>query len=461
MLNEKLSIAEDLRDRIRAAADPLSRRLVVRVRPPAAGVAAWLERSVAEVPAPWDAEAGLEMASRPFQALQSGDVVVAGDDGSLVLAAGVVTEPPQLVREGANLYRAGVSWWTEGLPRVVRPDPRWQLFDVCELSRTFVTSLLVKPTSIVHQEVPFDQVVRSIKGAGMRLPEEVVRRYHAALKSRGFVILAGISGTGKTWLAELYARAVGARHIVVPVAPNWTSNEDLLGYLNPLDGVFHATAFTAFLEEAAREHREAQEAGHPSRQYHLVLDEMNLARVEHYFAKFLSTMELRSRSDTGTAAVDLAPGHVAVLPPNLKVVGTVNIDETTHGFADKVYDRAQLIELDSPREALEAHLGDAPHASLLMRAWDAVAAVAPFAFRVVDDITGYIAVCTSLGTPWQDALDDQVLQKILPKVKGNDGRVGDSLARLIDVCGDTLPRSRARAQAMLQDYRDHGFASFF
>lgn len=119
-----------------------------------------------------------------------------------------------------------------------------------------------------------------------------MRRYHLALRSRGFVIVAGISGTGKTWLADGYARAVGAQ---VPVAPSWTTNEDLLGYLNHMNGRYHDTAFSTFLRAASAAYARAADAGVAAQPFHVVLYEMNLARVEHYFARFLSAMEVRQR----------------------------------------------------------------------------------------------------------------------------------------------------------------------
>jgi hypothetical protein len=140
-------------------------------------------------------------------------------------------------------------------------------------------------------EPTLDAVEGAIRDRGLRISQRMLRRYHVALKTRGFVILAGISGGGKTWLAETYAAATGAELLVVPVAPNWTTNEDLLGYLNPIDGRYCHTPFSHFLARAASEFTAALAAGGEPRPYHLVLDEMNLARVEHYFAKFLSAME--------------------------------------------------------------------------------------------------------------------------------------------------------------------------
>ena len=100
----------------------------------------------------------------------------------------------------------------------------------------------------------------------------------------------------------------------------------------------------------------------------MILDEMNLARVEHYFSRFLSAMEVRSRE--GIARLDLAPGHTVELTPNLKFVGTVNIDETTHGFADKVYDRAQLLELPLQRAYVVEYLEAEAYGTVLLRIWD-------------------------------------------------------------------------------------------
>src|SRR5687768_5347621 len=94
--------------------------------------------------------------------------------------------------------------------------------------------------------------------------------------------------------------------------------------------------------------------------------------------------------------MELTAGDTVLLPANFMFVGTINIDETTHSFADKVYDRAQLIDLGADRASLALHLAGAPHADLLLRIWDAVNSVAPFAFRVLDEIGVYIAQAEAL-----------------------------------------------------------------
>ena len=312
-----------------------------------------------------------------------------------------------------------------------------------------------------HTYVPpaFDEIQAAISKTGLRISERTLRRYHLSLKTRGFVILSGISGTGKTWLAEAYADAVCAKSMLVPVAPDWTTNEDLLGYFNPIDGCYHDTRFSHFLREAAHEYERAQAAGVVPKPYHLILDEMNLARVEYYFAKFLSAMETRARN--GSGKIELGPEGAVCLGMNLFFVGTVNVDETTHGFADKVYDRAQLIELDAPRAALMEHVGDATYCEMVMAIWDALHPVAPFAFRVLDEMTRYINEATALGISWQHALDEQLLQKVLPKCKGTDLRIGDALRKFVELTNAEFPLSCTKADQMLEGFQQYGFASFF
>ena len=309
-----------------------------------------------------------------------------------------------------------------------------------------------------YQEPTLEEIVEEIQSQ-LKLSPRTIRRYHLALRSRGFVILSGVSGTGKTWLAEQYAAAVGARHLVVPVAPNWTTNEDLLGFSDPFSGEYRDTAFSRFLRDSAAAAEQARKTGHAPQPFHLILDEMNLARVEYYFARFLSAMELRVRA--GEARIELGPNDQVSLPSNLYFVGTVNIDETTHGFSDKVYDRAQLIELPADRDVLDKHMGGAPYRTAIMQIWDAINAVAPFAFRVLDDIGKYVASAESLGVKWEDLLDEQVLQKILPKLKGTDPRVGDALGTLSEITDGRFPLSHDKISAMLDRFRNHGFVSFF
>ncbi len=306
-----------------------------------------------------------------------------------------------------------------------------------------------------------DQVIARFReqNPGFLIGDDVIRRYHLALQSRGFVILSGASGTGKTWLAQAYADAIGARPKLAAVDPSWSSNEDLLGYLSPLDGFYHHTPFSEFVQEAAREWSSADLAGRTAREFHVILDEMNLARVEHYFSRFLSAMEVRSRE--GIARLDLAPGHTVELTPNLRFAGTVNIDETTHGFADKVYDRAQLLELPLQRNYVEEYLQGEPYEEVLLRVWDALRPIAPFGFRVLEEMHHYVVAAGEVGIDWQVALDEQFVQKVLPRVRGADTRLDEGLEAFQEALGDGFPLARTKVELMREDYATHGFASYF
>lgn len=315
------------------------------------------------------------------------------------------------------------------------------------------------PPEPCYEEPPFDELRASLRALGLRLDDQTLRRYHVSLKTRGFVVLSGLSGSGKSWLAEAYATAVSARSLLVPVAPNWTTNEDLLGYVDPLSAEYRHTPFSHFLTEAAAEYENAIRQERTARPYHVVLDEMNLARVEYYFARFLSTMETRARN--GTAALELAPNHEVLLAANLKFIGTVNVDETTHGFADKVYDRAQLIEMRVPREGVVDHLAGKPYQALLLAVWDAMRDVAPFAYRVLDEVAAYHAEASKMEVAWETAIDEQLLQKVLPKVRGMDPRIRTALESFIEVTQPHCPLSREKAQAMLNAFTSHGFVSYF
>jgi len=334
---------------------------------------------------------------------------------------------------------------------VARFPDRWP-----EGIRSLVPELPEEPR---YEQPSYDVIAARVAKHGIHVAERTLRRYHLSLDTRGFVILAGVSGTGKTWLAEAYAESIGARHILVPVAPNWTTNEDLLGFFNPLTGQYHDTPFSRFLREAADAYAEATAAGRTPQPYHLILDEMNLARVEYYFASFLSTMEVRARR--GFAQLDLGPKETVTLPPSLFVVGTVNVDETTHGFADKVYDRAQLVELGLQREDISAHMMGRQYHDDLLAIWDAVSGVGPFAFRVLDEIHSYVAAAEALGVSWELALDEQLVQKVLPKLNGAKPGIETSLQQVILTTGERYPLTHKRAERMLEGFHHYGFASYF
>jgi MoxR-like ATPase len=314
--------------------------------------------------------------------------------------------------------------------------------------------------ALYEHKVSIDKVIEYINSQGMRISNRMVRRYHLSLINKGFLILSGVSGTGKTWLAELYAKSIDANFLVVPVAPNWTTNEDLLGFYNPLDDQYKHTSFSTFITDAQNEYASALKEDRIARPYHIILDEMNLARVEYYFAKFLSLLELRNRGEE--AAIDIPPDEKIVLTPNLFFIGTINVDETTHGFADKVYDRAQLIEMEIGREEIVQALGEEPYSLIVIKIWDTIHKQAPFAHRVINDIKKYIEDAIELDIDWKIALDEQILQKILPKIKGTSIDIGSKLEELkIILEEEELELSYSKLEQMLERYGYYGVVTYF
>jgi len=308
-------------------------------------------------------------------------------------------------------------------------------------------------------EPEFDYIRRKINMSGAVYSPDLLRRYHLSLKTRRFVILCGVSGSGKTLLTRMYSDAVEAKYCLVAVAPNWTTNEDLLGYYNPLSKQYYDTDFSLFLRQASRAYHSARAVNKQPEPFHLVLDEMNLARVEYYFAKFLSAMEVLTSA--GKAQVTMSGPDVVDLTPNLYFIGTVNVDETTQNFADKIFDRAQVIEVTHLREEIASRIQRPELRDWIMAIWDAVAEVQPFSIRVVDEINKYVEEAIRIGLPWEEALDDQIIQKVLPRVKGTDLRIGNMLHRLNDVTANRFPRSNYKIQQLNYSYQTNGIVSFF
>ncbi|CAN5418146.1 hypothetical protein BH09CHL1_BH09CHL1_18880 [soil metagenome] len=177
--------------------------------------------------------------------------------------------------------------------------------------------------------------------------------FFTALQTKGFVILSGISGTGKTKIAQAFAAALpqsddGSRNVeFLTVRPDWRDSKSLIGYHNPLTDRYEWTPFLRFLLRACQSWEERDGLA-----WFVILDEMNLAHVEHYFAEMLSIIE-SGRDDDGWSRESIAipstggegsPPASIKLPPNLHIIGTVNLDDTTHAFSPKVLDRAFALE---------------------------------------------------------------------------------------------------------------------
>lgn len=186
--------------------------------------------------------------------------------------------------------------------------------------------------------------------------------FHTAIKTQGFVILAGLSGTGKSQIVQCYHEALNrfanknakdypsekSKLLFVPVRPFWQDDSDILGYLDSSQGIYRPgeSGLVDFIKESN---------DNPDECYIVCLDEMNLAKVEHYFSQFLSVLERGPKDRIIHLYNDKLNGRVynqndypptLALRGNLFFVGTVNLDESTFQFSDKVLDRANVITLD-------------------------------------------------------------------------------------------------------------------
>ena len=214
-----------------------------------------------------------------------------------------------------------------------------------------------------------ERLVEALAARGFVYAPWEVAAYLAALRTKPFVLLAGVTGVGKSRLPALVAEATGGAAVLVPVRPDWTDPGETMGYTD-LSGRFRPGAVL----------RAARAAAEDADRFHtLVLDEMNLGRPEHYLAEVLSRIEDRRPAPGGfetapllaeTLGAEEAAWQGTRLPPNLGLVGTVNVDESAHAFSRKVLDRAFVVEL-AARDL--ADWGAAPPAPPAAEPWPATA----------------------------------------------------------------------------------------
>jgi len=424
-----------------------------------------------------------------------------------------------------------------------------------------------------------DRFYSYVRSQGFDFSRNIIANYYTSLKTKPFVILTGISGTGKTKLAQLFAEFMAGtdqdqesvkRHAFISVRPDWTDSKGLLGFYNAILARYEPTETLKLLIRAHKEywrtiqltpeagtfktdntnelwdgatakiciHR--QESGTkeervtkltlesrkaiikgldpkslgvgdkvianvPNREAHpffVILDEMNLAKVEYYFSDFLSTLEsrrirngvlcqepviLHDRSEdesfTDVDGQDYEIPPRLEVPPNVYFTGTVNIDETTYMFSPKVLDRANTIEFNdvdlehygtiledrrnsSPDQSqkilasiediqsftsngkfVEKLIGkdfgvNASYFSELKELSELLEAHnLHFGYRVVDEILCYLDNAKTvelMGPDLSKAFDLQILQKILPKFHGSRNQLERPLAKLLRFCLDGM-----------------------
>ncbi|WP_339283754.1 DUF3578 domain-containing protein [Oceanobacillus sp. FSL K6-3682] len=358
-----------------------------------------------------------------------------------------------------------------------------------------------KLTSHTIKEI-VDHIYQYIRSKGFYYREEEVTNLFLSLKTKPFVILSGISGTGKTKIIEWFAEAIGAtkdnnQFTLIPVQPDWNDSSDLIGYID-IKGDFKEGPLTKVVKDAYN---------NPKKPYIVLLDEMNLARVEYYLSDLLSVMESRKWEDGKITTYPLLTeenyGENIPLPPNVYIVGTVNMDETTHPFSKKVLDRANTIEFNRvelgnlnfleeleerapisvQQESLETnylHLKEVfrDNRELVKQVTDDLVTInqilepihAQIGYRVRDEICMYMSY-NQKNELMEDrqAFDHCLLQKILPRIAGSDNRVRDVLDQLIQFCSYETPTQQPyekyhKSAAKLTEMKERlvdGFTSFW
>ena len=267
-----------------------------------------------------------------------------------------------------------------------------------------------------------------------------IRRFIAGMAVSKILILQGMSGTGKTSLAHAFGDFIDNQSTVIPVQPMWKERTDLIGYYNEFTKRFNETTL---LEKM-------YEANYSKDIYITVMDEMNIARVEYYFAEFLSLLELPNADERMLTVVSdvweddpaqLENGCVR-LPPNMWFIGTANNDDSTFAISDKVYDRAMIMNLDTKAEpfvapkTMNTRISAEQFEALAeqaMREYEVTARnlsrieeldkyliehfQITFGNRIMKQIKNYIPVYVACGGDELEALDDILSKKVLRKLE--------------------------------------------
>lgn len=336
-----------------------------------------------------------------------------------------------------------------------------------------------------------EHVKKYIAARGYYFPDETIYNYHICLKTRPFVILAGLSGTGKSKLSQLYAEALGHtvqnnRYLRMAVRPSWNDDRFLLGYFNTLTGDYVTEPAVEFVIQSEKDRENL---------YFFCLDEMNLAHVEYYFSQFLSALEEENSADRRIHLYSqviekrlieqkktLDVDRIVLVPNNLLFTGTINVDETTQSLSDKVIDRANTIEffeVDLSRVPTKQPIPDPIRIST--STWRSYHASEPdstsrsqvveiskilnksnlgLGYRVLREIEMYIANSKGLLDPLT-AFDLQIKQRVLPRVRGT-ATITATLRELLEYMRkNKLERSAHRVEEMEARLKRDGYTSFW
>ena len=325
-------------------------------------------------------------------------------------------------------------------------------------------------TLINNKNFDVNLFINSLKTANLSVSTSLPYRFVSALQTKPFVILTGLSGSGKTKLAEAFSLWISEsseQYQMVSVGADWTNREPLLGFPNALEPGKYVKPDTGVLDLLLRASK------NETRPYFLILDEMNMSHVERYFADFLSAMESTegeiSLHPDGEEWGDCDIPSTIVLPKNLFIIGTVNIDETTYMFSPKVLDRANVIEFRVSSSEMEQYLtnpkvldmdvlkaqGASMGSSFLDGAKSPViissslsSKLLPFfnelqligsefGYRTASEIGRFITICSEMSKEKMNedkVIDAAIMQKLLPKLHGSRNKIEKTLVILEQLC---------------------------
>ncbi|WP_243347235.1 MrcB family domain-containing protein [Parabacteroides sp. FAFU027] len=323
--------------------------------------------------------------------------------------------------------------------------------------------------NIKKEKFSRDEFAEYAKNAGLIFSDEdkLITRFISSLLSKPFVILTGLSGSGKTKLVQAFAQWICQhedQYCLLPVGADWTNREPLLGYPNALNPDEYIKPEALDLIIKAKENSKLP--------YFLILDEMNLSHVERYFADFLSVMESKTEISLYTGKEIEGINSKLRLPDNLFIVGTVNIDETTYMFSPKVLDRANVIEFRIKGKDIRAFLEEYKTLNManlkskgisMAESFLEMSKITEFE-KPVNTITGTLAVffdelkkngaefgyrsaseiirlINQLGVIDQslsvdNKIDIAIMQKLLPKLHGSRNKLRKVLIKLGEFCVD-------------------------
>ncbi|WP_366204326.1 AAA family ATPase [Bacillus safensis] len=327
------------------------------------------------------------------------------------------------------------------------------------------------------EEDYLSKLLNDLSKEGLIFEKNQIINFHTALKTRRLVILSGPSGTGKTQLVYQYAKALGLikkgiqQFRLIPVKPNWKDDTDLIGFLDTINNIYRPSdsGLLDILIEAKN---------NSDKLYLVCFDEMNLARVEHYFSQFLSVLELEgherkislySKKMVGRVLNGEQFPHEVNILPNVLFVGTINNDETTETLSDKVLDRSNFIEFGIPENHInnwinsfthdheregkipsknenetvnfhhynnwakcKSNIGLLPNEIDILNKINNILTkeddIKGIGFRVLDHINSYmINLPENLEFSRSIAFDLQISQKIVPKIRGTIDELKDVL----------------------------------